>query len=118
MAKEGNVKLGSVRIADDVVPVIAALAASEVEGVVVADNTQSEFMNRMGMRLAPKGVKVDIVGRNVKVDMSVGIDSGYSVPATSRKVQEKVKTSIETMTNLEVVDVNVRISSVVLPETV
>ena len=118
MAKEGNVKLGSVRIADDVVPVIAALAATEVEGVVVAESTQNEFMNRMGMRLAPKGVKVDIIGKSVKVDMSIGIHAGYNVPVTSRKVQEKVKTSIETMTNLDVVDVNVRISSVVLPETV
>ncbi len=117
MAKEGNVKLGSVRIADDVVPVIASLAASEVDGVVV-DSAQNELMSRMGMRKAPKGVKVEIIGRTVKVDMSVGIDSGYSVPATSRKIQEKVKTAIETMTNLEVVDVNVRISSVVLPETV
>lgn len=115
MAKEAGEKIGSVRIADDVVPVIAALAAAEVEGVVSVDNSQNDLMSRMGVRKAPKGVKVDIVGRTVKVDMALGIHSGYKVPETCREVQEKVKTSIETMTNLEVIDVNVRIASVVVP---
>jgi len=55
-------------------------------------------------------------GKQAKVDISVGINSGYNVPQTCRKVQEKVKTSIETMTGLEVVDVNVRVSSVALPK--
>ena len=50
--------------------------------------------------------------------MALGINSGYKVPETCREVQEKVKTAIETMTNLEVVDVNVRIASVVVPATV
>ncbi len=114
MAKEGNEKIGAVRIADDVVPVIAALAAAEVDGVVSIDNSQNDIMSRMGVRKAPKGVKVDISGKTVKVDMALGIHAGYNVPETSREVQEKVKTSIETMTNLEVVDVNVRIASVVV----
>lgn len=118
MGKDVSEKIGSVRIADDVVPVIAALAAAEVDGVVSVDNSQNDIMSRMGVRKAPKGVKVDISGRTVKVDMALGINSGYKVPETCRKVQEKVKVAIETMTNLEVVDVNVRIASVVVPATV
>ena len=105
-------------MAYDVVPVIAALAAAEVEGVVSVDNSQNDLMSRMGVRKAPKGVRVDIVGRTVRVDMALGIHAGYKVPETCRKVQEKVKTAIETMTNLEVIDVNVRIASVVVSATV
>lgn len=117
MAKEGNSKLGSVRIADDVIPVIAALAAAEVEGVISqSENLSEEWISKMGVRIAPKGVRVDIIEKQAKVDISVGINSGYNVPQTCRKVQEKVKTSIETMTGLEVVDVNVRVSSVALPK--
>lgn len=115
MAKDGSAKIGSVRIADDVVPAIAALAAAEVDGVVSpSENLSDDWMSKMGVRVAPKGVRVDIVGKQAKVDIALGINSGYSVPQTCRKVQEKVKTSIETMTGLEVVDVNVRVSSVSL----
>ena len=67
MAIEASEKIGAVRIADDVVPVIAALAANEVEGVISIDNSQNELMSRMGVRKAPKGVKVDIIGRTVNV---------------------------------------------------
>lgn len=110
-------KIGSVKVADDVVPVIAAIAATEVEGVVsVADNLASEFQNFVGIRKAPKGVHVEIKNRKVTVDMGLGIGYGYNVPETSRKVQDKVKTAIETMTGLEVVNVNIHIASVVLPE--
>ncbi|MCR4686790.1 MAG: Asp23/Gls24 family envelope stress response protein [Lachnospiraceae bacterium] len=110
-------RIGRVRLADDVVPVIASIAASEVEGVVsVADNMTSEILSKMGMRKAPKGVKVSIENKKVAVDMALGIDAGINVPETSRKVQEKVKEAIEEMIGLEVVDVNIRIASVLLPK--
>ena len=117
MSSKANEKIGSVKVADDVVPCIAALAAAEIDGVIsVAENLTAESIGRMGMRKAPKGVKVEIKGKKVYVDMALGIDYGYNVPETSRKVQEKVKESIETMMGLEVVDVNIRIASVVLPK--
>ncbi|MBQ6639180.1 MAG: Asp23/Gls24 family envelope stress response protein [Lachnospiraceae bacterium] len=117
MSNDVNEKIGTVKVADDVVPNIAALAAAEVDGVVsVAENLTAEIIDRMGMRKAPKGVKVEIKGKKVYVDMALGIDYGYNVPETSRKVQEKVKESIETMMGLEVVDVNIHIASVVLPK--
>ena len=110
-------RIGRVRLADDVVPVIASIAASEVEGVVsVADNMTSEILSKMGMRKATKGVKVSIENKKVAVDMALGIDAGINVPETSRKVQEKVKEAIEEMIGLEVVDVNIRIASVLLPK--
>ena len=116
MANKEMEKIGSVKVADDVVPCIAALAAAEVDGVIsVAENKTAEIIGRMGLRKAPKGVKVEIKGRKVYVDMSLGIDYGYNVPETSRKVQDKVKEAIETMMGLEVMDVNIHIASVLLP---
>ena len=83
MSNDVNEKIGTVKVADDVVPNIAALAAAEVDGVVsVAENLTAEIIDRMGMRKAPKGVKVEIKGKKVYVDMALGIDYGYNVPET------------------------------------
>ena len=95
MSNKTSEKIGSVKVADDVVPCIAALAAAEVDGVIsVAENLTAEIIGRMGMRKAPKGVKVEIKGRKVYVDMALGIDYGYNVPETSRKVQEKANAAV------------------------
>ena len=99
----------------------AAIASHAAVPLIVyclekAENLTAEIINRMGMRKAPKGVKVEIKGKKVYVDMALGIDYGYNVPETSHKVQEKVKEAIETMMGLEVEDVNIHIASVVLPQ--
>ncbi len=106
-------ELGTVKIADDVVAVIAGLAATEVEGVVsMSGNISKELMSKMGVKNLAKGVKVDVFNKNVKVDLSLIVAYGYNIPAVSQKVQEKVKSTVENMTGLEVTDVNVRISGV------
>lgn len=111
MNSTNNEKIGSVRIATDVVPLIAALAAQDVEGVApIQDKKSSAF--KINTKRTTRGIKVDIKGRKVKVDLSIGIIYGYQVPEISAKVQTSVKTAIETMTNLEVTDVNVRVNSV------
>ncbi len=106
-------KIGSVKVAEDVVPVIAAIAATEVEGVASIAGTSSSDIVKL--KKAPKGVRVVVDGRKVTVALAVGIDYGNNVPETSRKVQEKVKSAIESMTGLQVVDVSVHVSSVVVP---
>lgn len=106
-------ELGTVKIADDVVAVIAGLAATEVEGVVsMSGNISKELMSKMGVKNLAKGVKVDVFNKTVKVDLSLIVAYGYNIPAVSQKVQEKVKSTVENMTGLEVTDVNVRISGV------
>ena len=105
--------VGTVKIADDVVAVIAGLAATEVEGVVsMAGNISHELMSKMGVKKLSKGVKVEVIGKNVKTDIAIIIEYGYHIPAVSQKVQEKVKVTIENMTGLNVTDVNVRIAGV------
>lgn len=109
----GKVELGSVRIADEVVAVIAGLAATEVDGIsAMAGNITNELMSRVGVKNLAKGVRVEIIGQNVRVAISLIIDYGVNIPTTCGKVQERVKSTIENMTGLTVTDVNVRIAGV------
>ena len=110
---EGNENLGSVQVADDVIAVIAGLAATEVDGVsAMAGNITNELMTKVGVKNLTKGVKVDIIGQDVTIDLSLMLDYGYNIPTTCGKVQEKVKSTVENMTGLNVTDVNIRIASV------
>ena len=88
---ENEEKFGEVRIADEVVAIIAGLAASEVDGV-----------------------KVTMDENTVHVALAINIQYGYNVPATCSTIQEKVKTAIETMTGLEVAEVNIKIVNVAI----
>ncbi len=104
---------GEVRIADEVVAIIAGLAATEVEGVdSMAGNITNEWVSRLGMKNLSKGVKVDVTEEHVSVDLSLTMKYGYSIPAICEKVQEKVKTAIENMTGLSVLDVNIKVAGV------
>ncbi|MCH5342981.1 MAG: Asp23/Gls24 family envelope stress response protein [Acetatifactor sp.] len=107
--------LGSVQIADDVVAMIASLAATEVEGVsAMSGNITNELMSRVGVKNLTKGVKVVVQGENVKVDLTVTLEYGYNIPATCQKVQMKVKGAIENMTGLNCSDVNIRIAGIII----
>ena len=104
---------GTVKIADDVVASIAGIAATEVEGVAsMAGNIGNELKSKMGVKNLAKGVKVEVIGKSVKADIALIVEYGYSIPAISQKVQEKVKSTIENMTGLTVTDVNIRIAGV------
>ena len=106
-------KLGEVQIADEVVAIIAGLAATEVEGVdSMAANTTNELVGKLGMKNLSKGVKVDVTEEHVSVDISLNVKYGYKIPDVCEKVQERVKTAIENMTGLMVLDVNVKIAGV------
>ena len=109
--KDGH--LGEVKIADEVVTIIAGLAATEVEGVSsMAGNITNELVSKLGMKNLSKGVRVEVLDNIVNVDLSLNIASGCSIPKVSAEVQDKVKNAIENMTGLEVSIVNVRIASV------
>jgi len=108
-----NVNIGEVRVADEVVAIIAGLAATEIEGVSsMAGNITNELVSKLGMKNLSKGVKVTVNETSVAVDLALNLKYGYGIPEVSSKVQERVKTAIETMTGLEVSLVNVRIAGV------
>lgn len=104
---------GQVQIADDVVAMIASLAATEVKGVhALAGNISNELMSKVGVKKLTKGVKVEVLENNVTINLAVTMEYGYNIPSTCTKVQDKVKTAVENMTGLTCSDVNIRIVGV------
>ena len=94
-------QVGDVRVADEVVAIIAGLATTEVEGVSsMAGNITNEIVSKLGMKNLSKGILVEVMENEVKVDVAINIS------------YDKVKTAIENMTGLNVAVVNVRIASV------
>ena len=105
--------VGQVQIADEVIAVIAGLAATEVDGVQqMSGNINNELVSKLGMKNLSRGVKVSIDGEQVDVVLNLILKYGVSIPKISREVQEKVKGAIETMTGLTVNEVNIRIAGI------
>ena len=108
-----NGNMGQVQIADEVVALIAGLAATEVEGVAsMAGNITNELVSKLGKKSLSKGIRVKVEDGIVNVNVALNIAYGYSVPKTCKKVQEKVKAAIENMTGLEVEKVDIQIANV------
>lgn len=108
-----NSDLGEVQISNDVLAVISAMAAMEVDGVVaMAGNITAELASKLGMKKLSKGVRVDVVDNTVMVDLSIILRINENIVTISKKVQDKVKTTVENMTGMEVANVNVNIASV------
>ena len=111
LKEEANV--GVVQIADDVVAMIASLAAAEVEGVnTMAGKISNELMSKVGVKKLTKGVKVVISEDSVKISIAISMDYGYNIPATCQMIQTKIKNAVENMTGLNCTDVNIRIVNI------
>ncbi len=109
--------IGEVQIADEVVAVIAGLAAMDVEGVAsLAGGATRETVDKQGMKSVSKGVKVEVVDGVVTVMLALNLMYGYNIADVTEKVQDKVKSTVENMTGLEVADINIRVSGVEIPE--
>ena len=110
---QNDASLGEVKIADEVVAIIAALAATEVEGVAsMAGNITNEVIGKLGIKNLSKGVKVDVLEGIVTVSLALNIKYDYRIIEVTKKVQEKVKNAVENMTGLEVADVNIKVAGV------
>ena len=105
--------LGTVKIADDVVAMIAGLAATEVEGVAsMQGNLTNEIVGKLGVRNLSKGVKIELMRGKVHAELSVIMRYGYSIQKTCNAIQDRVKNAVENMTGLDVESVNIRIVGV------
>lgn len=112
----GKEDCGGVQISDDALAAIAGIAATEVEGVAsMAGNITNELVSKFGVKSLSKGVKVYVEDGKVSVDVSINIQYEKNIPDVSLKVQERVKTIIESMTGLEVKEVKVKVAGVVVP---
>ena len=114
-----NNELGTIRIADEVVSIIAGLAATEVEGVAgMSGGIAGGIAEILGRKNFSKGVKVEVGEKEAAIDLYIIVKYGVRIPDIALNVQEAVKTAIDNMTGLSTVEVNVHVQGVGFPEDV
>lgn len=113
-----EVEMGIVKISDEVVEVIAGLAASEIDGIEGMSTTIVGGITQIlsGKKNVSKGIKVNVREDSATIDIFVVVKYGIKIPDVAKRVQENVKKSVESMTGLNVSAVNVNIQNVVLPK--
>ena len=105
--------VGLIRIADEVVGIIAGLAATEVAGVAgMSGGLVGGIAEILGKKNLSKGVKVEVGEKEAAVDLYIIVEYGVRIPDIALRVQENVKRAIESMTGLDVVEVNIHIQGV------
>lgn len=108
-------ELGRVEISPNVIEVIAGLAAAEMDGVAfMSGGFVGGIADRLGRKNMSKGVKVELGEHHTVIDLSIVVEYGVKIPEVASAVQENVKTTIQDMTGLEVVEVNVHVLSVLV----
>lgn len=109
-------EIGEVQIANEVVAIIAGLAATEVDGIAgMVGNLKGDLVELLGKKNLSKGVIVEVSEDAISLELSVIVDFGASIPDVCKSVQEKVKAAVETMTGLNVDEINVRVAGVDVP---
>ncbi|MDN5346904.1 MAG: hypothetical protein PWP65_468 [Clostridia bacterium] len=115
--KEVKTEKGSIKIADEVVAVIAGLAATEIEGVAgMSGGLAGGIAEMLGRKNLAKGVKVEVGEKEAAVDVFIIVEYGVRIPEVAFKIQESVQKAIEAMTGLKVVEVNVHVQGVAFPQ--
>ncbi len=113
IASEEHTNLGTIRIADDVVKVIAGLAAIEIKGVAgMSGGFAGGIAEMLGKKNLSKGIKVEVGEKEAAIDLSVIMDYGVRIPDIAAQIQESVKSAVEQMTGLTVVEANVNVQGV------
>jgi uncharacterized alkaline shock family protein YloU len=106
-------EMGKVEIAPDVIEVIAGLATAEIDGVAyMSGGFVGGIAERLGRKNLAKGVKVELGENHTVVDISIVVEYGVRIPEVAIAVQENVKTTIQNMTGLDVIEVNIHVISV------
>lgn len=109
--------LGAIRIADEVVSIIAGLAATEIDGIAgMSGGLVGGIAEMLGKKNFAKGVKVEVGEKEAAVDLYIIVKYGVRIPDIALAVQENVKQAIETMTGLSVVEVNIHVQGVGFPD--
>ncbi|MDI3519382.1 MULTISPECIES: Asp23/Gls24 family envelope stress response protein [Caldanaerobacter] len=108
-----NQELGSVKISEEVVSIIAGLAATEVPGVAgMSGGVVNGISEILGRKNLSKGVKVEVGDKEATIDLYLIVDYGVRIPEVAWNVQENVKNAVENMTGLKVVEVNIHVQGV------
>lgn len=106
-------ELGMVKVTEEVVAIIAGIAASDVAGVFsMSGGIAGGIAEALGRKTMSKGVKVEVGEKEAAIDLYVIIEYGARIPEVAWNIQEKVKDAVETMTGLNVIEVNIHIQGV------
>jgi uncharacterized alkaline shock family protein YloU len=106
-------EIGAIKITDEVVAIIAGIAAMEVPGVTsMSGGIAGGIAEALGRKNLSKGVKVEVGEKEAAVDLFIIVEYGYRIPEVAWAIQEKVKNAVENMTGLNVVEVNIHIQGV------
>ncbi len=113
VTSENEIEESGIKIADDVVAVIAGKAASEVAGVYgMSGGFAGGITEVFGKKNFTKGIKVDVQEQDVKIDVNIIVEYGARIPDVAFEIQNRVKKAVENMTGLSVLEVNVHIQGV------
>jgi uncharacterized alkaline shock family protein YloU len=113
IASEERTSLGTIKIADDVVKVVAGLAAMDIKGVAgMSGGFAGGIAELLGRKNLSRGIKVEVGEKEAAIDLSVIIDYGVRIPDVAAQIQESVKSAVERMTGLVVVEANVNVQGV------
>lgn len=105
--------IGAIKITDEVVAIIAGIAAMEVQGVTsMSGGIAGGIAEALGRKNLAKGVKVEVGEKEAAIDLFIIVDYGYRIPEVAWSIQEKVKRAVEEMTGLEVIEVNIHVQGV------
>jgi uncharacterized alkaline shock family protein YloU len=112
-AEKAELEQGHVKMADEVVSVIAALAATEVKGVKsMSGGIVDGIADVLGRKNLTKGVKVEVGEKEAAIDLNIIVEYGVKIQEVAVAIQESVLKSVESMTGLKVVEVNVNVQGV------
>ena len=107
---EGN---DTIKIANEAVATYAGIAVSEVQGVYGMSGGFAGLTEALsGKKNFTKGIKVDVNDKNAKIDVSIIVEYGARIPDVAYEIQSRVKGSVENMTGLKVLEVNVHVQGV------
>ena len=114
--QENNQETASeeIQIADEVISIIAGKAVSEVSGVAGMAGGFAGGISEVlsGKKNLSKGIKVDVVEKQVKVDVNIIVEYGVRIPDVAFEIQNRVKKAVEAMTGLKVLSVNVHVQGI------
>ena len=103
----------TVKISNDVVATYAGIAVSEVEGVYGMAGGFAGFTEAIsGKKNLSKGIKVEVGEKTTKIDVNIIVEYGARIPDVAYEIQTRIKKSVESMTNLKVLEVNVNVQGV------
>lgn len=104
---------GQVKISDEVVGIIAGLAATDIKGVAgMSGGIAGGISEMLGRKSLSKGVKVEVGEKETSIDLYIIVEYGAKIPEVSWEIQESVKNAVETMTGLDVLEVNIHVQGV------